>query len=81
MKITRILWFRSTLGAITVGLIPGVTSAHTIGGTNNWVDELTCAVPAGILLLVVFILGKPTKPHANKPVHREDENRNHETLT
>ena len=57
---------RSWLGGLALALAPRLAEAHVIGGSGNWTDELICAVPTGLMLVLVFILGRPTKKSPQK---------------
>jgi hypothetical protein len=52
---------RLALAAVVAGLAPGLAQAHALTGGGGWTDELVCLVPTAIMLVLVFVLSRPTK--------------------
>lgn len=69
------LGLRFPLAAAIVALAPRLAEAHAITGTNSWTDELVCAVPTAIMLVLVFVLGRPTRKKTDLPPSEPPEER------
>ena len=54
-------WLRLISGAGVIGTIPGIAEAHVLSGGGGWGDELTCLLPAAVLLAVVLFVGRDSK--------------------
>lgn len=54
-------WLRVLVGSGAVGTIPAIAEAHVLSGGGGWGDELTCLVPAAVLLAVVLFVGRDSK--------------------
>jgi hypothetical protein len=67
MAFSRIPRWRWWIGGLIAALSPRLASAHTLTGSGGWTDELVCAVPTVVMLVLVFILGRPTKKTNEKP--------------
>jgi hypothetical protein len=56
--------------ALGLSLTPSLTYAHVLNGSGSWLDELVCLVPAAIMMVLVFVLGRAPKSRSvkkNKP--------------
>lgn len=54
------------LVAVALALIPVAAQAHAFSGTGSWLDELICLVPASIMVILVFMLGRDPKSRGSK---------------
>ncbi len=58
--------WKTVLAGATIALIPAVAQAHGLTGTGSWLDELVCLVPAAIMVVLVFVLGRDPKSRSSK---------------
>lgn len=65
MKHKYLKRWRFVLGVVILSAIPAMASAHGLTGTNSWVDELICLIPALIMVALVLILGKDGQKHGS----------------
>jgi len=54
-------WLRVVVGIGVVATIPAIAEAHVLSGSGGWGDELTCLLPAAVLLAVVLLVGRDSK--------------------
>ena len=58
--------WKVTIAALVVSLTPSLAYAHVLNGTGTWLDELVCLVPAAIMVVLVFVLGRNPKAGSTK---------------
>jgi hypothetical protein len=62
--------WRVIIAALGLSLTPSLAHAHVLNGSGSWLDELVCLVPAAIMMVLVFVLGRAPKSRTvkkNKP--------------
>ena len=50
--------WKPLLIALILALVPISAQAHGLIGNGSWLDELICLVPAAIMVVLVFVLGR-----------------------